>query len=66
MGRGVKVTAWLSRPHRGMKLELKSQSLHLVEGNLIVAPVVEAGRSGALVLRHLLRDFELATILDTR
>lgn len=29
---------------------------------MIVAPVIESGGAGALVVRHLLRDFELAAV----
>ncbi len=33
-----------------------------IETDLVVAPVVEAGGAGALVVRHLLRHFELAAV----
>jgi hypothetical protein len=36
--------------------------LHFIERELIVAAVVKAGRSGALMVRHLLRDFKLPAI----
>ena len=36
--------------------------LDLIERDLIVAPVVEAGGSRALVIGHLLRDLELAAV----
>ena len=39
---------------------LNQYPLDLIERNLIVAPVVEAGGPGAFVVRHLLRHFELA------
>jgi len=36
----------------------------LVEGNVVAAPVVEAGGAGRLVVGHLLGDFELAAVLE--
>ena len=36
--------------------------LDFIERELIVAPVIEAGGAGALVVCHLLRDFELPAI----
>src|ERR1035438_7648043 len=36
--------------------------LYLVERDLVVAPVIEARGPGALVVRHLLRHFELPAI----
>ena len=37
-------------------------ALDFIERNLIIPPVVEAGRAGALMVRHLLRDFKLAAV----
>jgi hypothetical protein len=62
--------------HRALHLSVKKQSfddcsvfqgsnqysLDFIESELIVAPVVEAGGAGALMVRHLLRDFELAAV----
>src|SRR5271168_5028882 len=42
--------------------ELKHDPLHLIEGDLVVAPVVELGGARALVRRHLLRVFEQAAV----
>jgi hypothetical protein len=36
--------------------------LDLIERDLIVAPVIEAGGARALMVGHLLRDFELAAV----
>lgn len=41
---------------------LDQYALNLVKADLVVAPVVEAGRAGALVVRHLLRYFELSPV----
>jgi hypothetical protein len=40
----------------GVTTEFAQNPLHFIERDLIVAAVVEAGRAGALVVRHLLRD----------
>ncbi|MBI4192257.1 MAG: hypothetical protein HY525_17175 [Betaproteobacteria bacterium] len=41
---------------------LNQNPLNLIKGELIVAPVIEAGGAGALVVCHLLRDFKLAAV----
>jgi hypothetical protein len=38
--------------------------LDLIERDFVAAPVVEAGRARALVIGHLLRDLELAPVLE--
>jgi hypothetical protein len=40
--------------------------LDLVERNGVIAPVVEAGCAGGFVASHLLRDFQLAAVLQVR
>ena len=39
-------------------------ALDLLEADLIVAAVIEAGGAGALVVGHLLGDLELAAVLE--
>jgi hypothetical protein len=39
-------------------------SRNLIEGYLIVAPVIEAGRAGGSMIRQLLRDFELPAVFE--
>jgi hypothetical protein len=41
---------------------LDQDALDLIEGELIVAAVVEPRRAGALMVGHLLRDFQLAAV----
>jgi hypothetical protein len=36
--------------------------LDVIESHVVVAPIVKTRRSGALVVRHLLRDLELAAV----
>ena len=40
--------------------------LDLIEGNLILPSVVELGRPRVLVVRDVLRDFELAAVFQIR
>jgi len=42
----------------------KGNPLHLIEGNLIVALVIEPSGSSRLVADHLLGDLELAAVLQ--
>jgi hypothetical protein len=42
----------------------ESNPLDLIEFDLIVAPVIESGGSGRLVAGHLLRDLQLAAVLQ--
>jgi len=44
----------------------KHNPLHLIECDSIIPPIIEAGRSWAFMPRHLLRNFELAAILQVR
>jgi hypothetical protein len=46
------------------ELTQMTNPLDFIEGGLVAAPVIEAGRARALVIGHLLRDFEPATILE--
>ncbi len=45
-----------------MRWGLNQNPFHFIEGEQVVAPVIKAGRAGALMVRHLLGDFELAAV----
>lgn len=50
------------RDGRRTRLDSDDNSLDFVERNAILPSIVEPRRPRALVIRHLLRDFELAAI----
>ena len=41
---------------------LNQYSFDFIERELVIPPIIAAGGAGALVVRHLLRDFELAAV----
>src|SRR5271167_545228 len=52
----------LSSDLRWPSLRSNQNPLDLIEADLVVASVVEAGGAGAFVVGHLLRDFQLAAV----
>ena len=49
-----------------VEANLICNSLDLIEGDGVVAAIVQAGRAGAFVAGHLLGNFQLAAVLDGR
>ena len=57
------IIAFPFRPGRaGHRRNSDQYALHFIEADLVVAPVVDAGGPGALMVGHLLRHFELAAV----